>query len=73
MAFEMRERAARCIFGRFCVTRGIASHGIAKGINATARIILLGLAVDLIYQIVVFRMFYPGEELLIALLLAFVP
>ena len=40
---------------------------------ATARIILLGLVMDVIYQIVVFDTFHPGEAAIVALLLAFVP
>jgi hypothetical protein len=40
---------------------------------ATARIILLGLVMDVIYQALVLRTFYPNEALIIALLLAFVP
>jgi hypothetical protein len=46
---------------------------LREGLEATARIILLGLVMDVIYQAVVFNMFYPGEALIIALLLAFVP
>jgi hypothetical protein len=44
-----------------------------EGLNATARIILLGLVMDVIYQLLVLKTFYPNEALLIALLLAFVP
>jgi hypothetical protein len=44
-----------------------------EGLNATARIILLGVAMDVIYQAMVLRTFYPVEALIIALLLAFVP
>jgi hypothetical protein len=44
-----------------------------EGLNATARIILLGLAMDVIYQRIEFETFYPVEALIIALLLAFVP
>jgi hypothetical protein len=44
-----------------------------EGLNATARIILLGLAVDVIYQVIVFKTFFPVEALIVALLLAFLP
>jgi hypothetical protein len=44
-----------------------------EGLNATARIILLGIAMDVIYQLIVLKTFYPGEALVVALLLAFVP
>ena len=43
------------------------------GLIATARIILLGIAMDVIYQFLVFETFYPAQALLIALLLAFIP
>ena len=46
---------------------------LREGLNATARIILLALAIDVIYQIIVLRTFYPVEALLIGLQLAFVP
>jgi hypothetical protein len=46
---------------------------LREGLTATARIILLGLAMDLIYQLLVFKTFYPNEAVIIALVLAFVP
>jgi hypothetical protein len=44
-----------------------------EGLNATARIILLGLVMDAIYQVVVLKRFYPGEAVIVAILFAFVP
>lgn len=46
---------------------------LQEGMVATARIILLGLVMDVIYQIVVFDTFHPGEAAIVALLLAFAP
>jgi hypothetical protein len=46
---------------------------LSEGLNATARIILLGLVMDLIYQILELDRFYPNEALIVVLLLAFVP
>jgi hypothetical protein len=46
---------------------------LREGLNATARIILLALAMDLIYQLLVLKTLYPNEAVVIALLLAFVP
>lgn len=46
---------------------------LREGLNATARIVLLGIAMDVVYQILVLKRFYPDEALIIALLLAFVP
>jgi hypothetical protein len=46
---------------------------LREGINATARIILLGVAMDVIYQFAVLKTFYPVQALIIALLLGYVP
>ena len=44
-----------------------------EGLIATGRTILIGLVMDTIYQAVVLKTFYPGEAVIIAILLAFVP
>jgi hypothetical protein len=44
-----------------------------EGLIATARVLLLGLVMDLIYQFTVFDTFHPAEAVIIAILLAFVP
>lgn len=44
-----------------------------EALVATARIILLGLVMDGIYQFIEFRTFFPAEAVVIALVLAFVP
>jgi len=44
-----------------------------EGIVSTARIIILGVVMDAIYQGVVFQTFYPVQAAVIAILLAFVP
>ena len=44
-----------------------------EALIATARIILLGFAMDTIYQFIEFETFRPAEVVMIALLLAFVP
>lgn len=46
---------------------------LEEALNATARIILLGLVMDVIYQYVVLHRFYPAEAVIIAIVLAFVP
>jgi hypothetical protein len=46
---------------------------LREGLNATARIILLGLVMDVIYQLIVLKTFYPVEALIIAVVLAFLP
>ena len=44
-----------------------------EGMIATGRTILIGLVMDTIYQAIVLKTFYPGEAVIIAILLAFVP
>ena len=44
-----------------------------EGLIATARVILLGLVMDLIYQFIVFDTFHPAEAVITAGLLAFMP
>jgi hypothetical protein len=44
-----------------------------EGLISTARVIILGLGIDLIYQFLVFDTLHPAEAVIIAGLLAFVP
>jgi hypothetical protein len=46
---------------------------LREGIIVTARIILLGLIMDLIYQIIVLGTFYPAEAATVAIVLCFIP
>lgn len=46
---------------------------LREGLGATGKILAIGLAMDLVYQVVVLRHFYPMEAIVIALLLAFIP
>ena len=46
---------------------------LREGLIATARIILLGIVMDAIYQFLEFKTFYPGEALIVSLLLCFIP
>jgi hypothetical protein len=46
---------------------------LREGLISTARIILLGLCMDAIYQAIVLKTFYPGEAVIVALALAFLP
>lgn len=49
------------------------SGRLYEGLISTARIILLGLCMDVIYQAIVLKTFYPGEAVIVALALAFLP
>jgi EamA domain-containing membrane protein RarD len=42
-------------------------------LNSTARIIVVGIVVDVIYQYIELKTFYPIEALLVVLALAFAP
>jgi hypothetical protein len=67
-------RTGRSPFLWTMLTRPEKAPGrLNEGLIATARIILLGLAMDLVYQVIVFDTFHPAEAVLIAILLAFVP
>jgi hypothetical protein len=46
---------------------------LREGLASTARIVLLGVGMDVIYQVTVFGTFYPGEALVVALALACLP
>lgn len=46
---------------------------LAEGLRATGKIVAVGITMDLIYQALVLKAFYPVEAIVIAILLAFVP
>jgi hypothetical protein len=46
---------------------------LREGLISTARVILLGLCMDVIYQLIVLKTFYPGEAVIVAIALAFFP
>jgi hypothetical protein len=46
---------------------------LREGLNATARILLIALVIDAVYQVLELRTFYPAEAPIVALLLAFLP
>ncbi len=52
---------------------GHSRERLYEGLISTARIIILGLVMDTVYQIIQFKAFFPGEAVVIAILLAFVP
>jgi hypothetical protein len=60
-------------FGTVMHNREERIQRLREGLNATARIILLGLIMDAIYQVIVLKRFYPVEAVIIAVLLGFVP
>jgi hypothetical protein len=61
-------------FWTLLLTTPSQSGGLLReGVISTARIILLGLGMDVIYQLIVLKTFYPGEAVIVAIALAFFP
>lgn len=50
--------------------RGSLLH---EGVRAVGRVIVLGIVMDVIYQLIVFRRLYPFELVVVVVLLAFIP
>lgn len=46
---------------------------LQEGIVATGKIFLIAIALDVVYQIIELKAFYPTEALIVAILLAFIP
>ena len=46
---------------------------LREGVISTARVLLLGLVMDTIYQLIVLKTFYPAEAVIVAIVLAFIP
>ena len=46
---------------------------LEEGVISTARVLLLGLVMDTIYQLIVLKTFYPAEAAIVAIVLAFIP
>jgi hypothetical protein len=46
---------------------------LLNGLRSTSRILILAVVLDAIYQVIVYRSFYPGETMVVAALLAIVP
>ena len=46
---------------------------LREGWKAVARVFVLAVVIDIVYQLIVFRWVYPGELLILAFLLACVP
>jgi hypothetical protein len=46
---------------------------LRDGWKSVGRVFILAIVIDVVYQFVVFRWFYPGETLVVAFVLAIVP
>jgi hypothetical protein len=59
----------------YAIIRGIEGRGsrLWEGVVSTAKILILGIVMDIVYQLTFLGMFHPAESVLIAIVLAFVP
>ena len=48
-------------------------HLLSEGWKAIGRVVILAILMDVTYQLIVFRWVYPGEMLIVVVLLAVVP
>ena len=46
---------------------------LREGWKAVSKVFIVAVIIDVIYQYLVFRWFYPGEALIVAFILAFIP
>lgn len=53
--------------------RGHRLYMVKEGWKSIGRVFLLALALDVIYQIIVLRFVYPGEAIIVAIVLAIIP
>lgn len=53
--------------------RGHRAEMVKDGWKSISRVFLLAIALDVVYQIIVLRFVYPGETIIVALVLAIVP
>lgn len=66
--------AGRSPYGRTVLRDAGQRWGrLVEGLKATARVIACGVGIDAAYQLKALGTFYPGEALVVALMLGFVP
>lgn len=46
---------------------------LRDGWKAVGKVFVIAIMIDLVYQVIVVRWFYPGEALLVAAILALIP
>jgi hypothetical protein len=60
-------------FWSFFTDRSHDKERLKSGLKAVAKVLVSALVMDAIYQLIALHWFYPGEALIVALELAFVP
>jgi hypothetical protein len=67
-------RAGRPAYGWAILTNSIDRRALLReGWKELARVFLVAVAVDLVYEVIVFHEIYPGQSLMVAALLALLP
>ena len=70
----MPENASHLIFGLFSLTRANASRWLKNGWKGVGKVFILAVVLDVVYQLIEHRWtVYPGEAVLVAIILAIVP
>jgi hypothetical protein len=68
----MPKKAGRLISGP-SLPNPTTGDMLRDGWKAVGKVFVIAVIIDLVYQLIVFRWFYPGEALLVAAILALIP
>ena len=60
-------------FWAICTEPGHRAELLKSGMKSVAKVLIVAVILDAIYQLIVLRWFYPGEAIIVALILAFIP
>ena len=67
-------RMGRLAYGWAVLTNSVDRHNLLRhGGTEIAKVFIAAIAVDVLYEIIVFRRIYPGQSLIVATLLALLP
>lgn len=67
-------RAGRTAYGWTIVTDSVHRRDLLReGWKDVAKVFVAAVIIDLVYEIIVFHRIYPGESLIVAMILALVP
>jgi hypothetical protein len=60
-------------FWSIFTTPGRRGELLKNGLKSVARVMILAIAMDAVYQYIELRWFYPGEAVMVAIILGFIP
>ena len=60
-------------FWTICTRAEARGELLRSGLRTVAKVMIMAVVIDAIYQIIQLHWFYPGEAVLVALVLAFIP